>query len=106
MARPWFKNWWAACVPVAFERCTFVHLANLALFTLIVFWQPLPMDIWAVAPGLLHDLLWAIFALGWIVLFAGLWSFGIFDLLGIEQMRRWCRGAAPLSPAPENEAAL
>jgi methanethiol S-methyltransferase len=32
MARHWFKQWWAASVPPAFERCTYVHMANLALF--------------------------------------------------------------------------
>ena len=50
MARPWFKNWWAACVRDAFERCSFIHMANLAL-----------------------------------LLFAGASSFGIFDLLGIDE---------------------
>ncbi len=46
MARPWFKAWWAASIPPAFERCTFVHMANLALFAVILFWQPIPTEIW------------------------------------------------------------
>jgi hypothetical protein len=32
MARHWFKQWWAASMPPVFERCTYVHMANLALF--------------------------------------------------------------------------
>jgi methanethiol S-methyltransferase len=94
MARPWFKASWAAANP-AFERCTFMHMANLALFALIVFWQPIPIEIWSLPRGIPHGAVWALFALGWIILFAGAWSFGIFDLLGIDQMRRWCQGRPP-----------
>ena len=43
MARPWFKQWWAAAIPPAFERCTYVHMANVALFAMIAFWQPMPV---------------------------------------------------------------
>ena len=35
MARPWFKRQ-IMRMPVAFERCTYVHMANLALFALIL----------------------------------------------------------------------
>jgi hypothetical protein len=92
MARPWFKAWWASRVPEAFERCTFVHMANLALFALIIFWQPIPLEVWTVPDGWAHDAMWVLFALGWTILFAGAWSFGMFDLLGIAQMRAWRRG--------------
>jgi protein-S-isoprenylcysteine O-methyltransferase Ste14 len=98
MARPWFKQWWAASVPPAFERCTYVHMANLALFALIIFWQPIPVELWSVPRGFWHDALWAIFACGWIILFLGARSFGILDLLGIEQMRSWCKDGRPRPP--------
>ena len=98
MARPWFKEWWAASIPTAFERCTYVHMANLALFALIVFWQPIPVELWTAPEGLFRDALWAAFALGWIILFAGACSFGILDLLGVDQMRRWCHGKGPRQP--------
>ena len=98
MARPWFKERWAASMPPAFERCRFVHMANLALFALIIFWQPIPIELWNVPHGWARDLLWIVFALGWLVLFAGAWSFGIYDLLGIDQMRRWCRGEPAAGP--------
>lgn len=91
MARPWFKERWTSPFPAAFERCIFVHMANLALFALIIFWQPIPIEIWTLE-GWARDAAWVLFAMGWVILFAGAWSFGIFDLLGIEQMRAWCRG--------------
>ena len=98
MARPWFKDWWAASVPPAFERSTYVHMANAALFALIIFRQPIPIELWRVAPGPLRDGLWALFGLGWIILFAGAWSFGLRDLLGLDQMRRWRHGLPPPPP--------
>jgi protein-S-isoprenylcysteine O-methyltransferase Ste14 len=94
MARPWFKASWAAANP-AFERCTFVHMANAALFALIVLWQPIPIEIWSLPRGFLRDGMWLLFTLGWVILFAGAWSFGIYDLLGIDQMRRWSQGKPP-----------
>ena len=92
MARPWFKAWWASSVPAAFQRCAFVHMANLTLLTLIVLWQPIPTVLWTAPDGVAHDAIRVLFVLGWMMLFAGAWSFGIFDLLGIGQMRAWCRG--------------
>ena len=92
MARPRVKAWWASSIPEAFERCTFVHMANAALFALIIFWQPIPVEVWTISDTWARHAMWMLFALGWILLFAGAWSFGIFDLLGISQMRAWCRG--------------
>jgi protein-S-isoprenylcysteine O-methyltransferase Ste14 len=94
MARPWFKTTVMAGLPAAFERCTYVHAANLALFTLIVFWQPIPIEIWF-APSPVREILWVAFAAGWLILLFGALSFGIFDLLGIAQMRAWYRGGSP-----------
>lgn len=49
MAPPWFKQRVLGSLPPAFERCTFVHAANLALPALIIFWQPIPIEIWSTA---------------------------------------------------------
>jgi protein-S-isoprenylcysteine O-methyltransferase Ste14 len=98
MARPWFKQWWASSVPPAFERSTYVHTANLALFVLIIFWQPIPYVLWEVPEGLWCDAFWAVFILGWITLFLGAHSFGILELLGVEQMRSWSNNERPRPP--------
>ncbi len=44
----------------------------------------------------MRDAVWTLFALGWGILFLGAWSFGMRDLLGVEQMRAWVLGR----PAP------
>jgi protein-S-isoprenylcysteine O-methyltransferase Ste14 len=91
MARPAFKRRWTAIVPSAFERATYVHAANAALFLLVLCWQPIPTVLWHAQAPLLRDALWLAFALGWIILFAGAWSFGLADLLGLTQIWSWYR---------------
>jgi methanethiol S-methyltransferase len=92
MARPWFKQSIMPAMPPAFERVAYVHLANVALFALIVLWQPVPTEVWSTRGGLIEDAVWTAFAAGWVLLFLGAWSFGIGDLLGLAQMRAWVDG--------------
>jgi methanethiol S-methyltransferase len=91
MARPWFKARILRPMPEAFQRCTYVHAANIALFMLILFWQPIPVVIWKAEPPL-REFLSMGFVAGWIILFLGALSFGIRNLLGVRQMRAWARG--------------
>jgi hypothetical protein len=42
MARAWFKSRILQPMPEAFQRCTYVHAANIALFTLILFGNRYP----------------------------------------------------------------
>jgi protein-S-isoprenylcysteine O-methyltransferase Ste14 len=92
MARPWFKKHVLNWMPEGLERSTYVHMANAALFVLILFWQPIPLEVWDVGNGPAREALWALFVAGWIVLFLGAWSFGMHELLGLEQVRAWSEG--------------
>ena len=96
MARPWFKGLLA--VPAAFERCTYVHAANLALFLLILCWQPIPSPVWHIRDIAAAGALWVLFAAGWAILFLGAWSFGIRDLLGLSQMQSWLESRPQYGP--------
>jgi protein-S-isoprenylcysteine O-methyltransferase Ste14 len=64
-------------------------MANLALLIPILCWQPIPAPLWQTGKGVAEHVLWGLFALGWLILLAGAWSFGIRELLGISQMRAW-----------------
>ena len=97
MARPFFKQRVLGAMPAAFVRVTFVHAANIALFALILLWQPIPLILWDL-PGPFREVTWLVFAGGWILLLFGALSFGIYDLLGITQMRAWSDGAPTPSP--------
>lgn len=94
MARSWFKTRFMGRIPPAFERCTFVHAANVALFALILLWQPIAVEVWSFRSPL-REAIWVAFGAGWLILLLGAFSFGILDLLGIEQMHAWYRAAPP-----------
>jgi protein-S-isoprenylcysteine O-methyltransferase Ste14 len=85
-------------VPPAFQRRTYVHMANLALFALIIFWQPIREDIWNIDDAIARHVVWAAFVTGWLLLFMGAWSFGIGELLGLAQMRAWTEGRPVREP--------
>jgi methanethiol S-methyltransferase len=92
MARPWFKQRVMRWMPEGLERSTYVHMANTALFVLILFWQPIPLEVWNVGDGPVREMVWVLFAGGWAILFLGAWSFGMRELLGVEQAKAWSEG--------------
>jgi protein-S-isoprenylcysteine O-methyltransferase Ste14 len=92
MARPWFKRHVKSWIPEGLERATYVHMANAALFVLILLWQPIPAEVWHVEDSAARNVLWLLFGAGWVVLFLGAWSFGMRELLGLEQVRAWTEG--------------
>jgi protein-S-isoprenylcysteine O-methyltransferase Ste14 len=92
MARPWFKRRVTSWIPEGLERATYVHTANVALFILILFWQPIPAEVWNVEHSTVRDVLWLLFGAGWAILFLGAWSFGMRELLGLKQVRAWTEG--------------
>jgi hypothetical protein len=105
MARPWFKQHVMRRLPGAFERCTNVHMANLALFTLILYWQPIPIDVWSVGDRLARQVLWLLFAAGWLILFP--WSVVVRHpgLAGPRPDARVVRRAPVSDAAPQDRMA-
>lgn len=86
MARPWFKRWWTRIVPEAIERSTYVLAASASVALLLWLWRPLPETVWSVSAGWLRTVLWAVYALGWIVLVLSTFLIGHFDLFGLRQV--------------------
>ena len=86
MARRSFKAWWTRYVPWTVERSTFVLAASLALALLLWQWRPIPAPIvWAVTDPAGVKALWAIFWLGWVVLFVSTFLINHFELFGLQQ---------------------
>jgi methanethiol S-methyltransferase len=105
MARPFFKRWLTRYIPFTAERSTYVLFSSIALILLFIFWQPLGGTVWEVQGQAARASLYALYALGWLVILATSFLINHFDLFGLRQV--WFalrdKAYAPLkfvTPAP------
>ncbi|WP_435347376.1 methanethiol S-methyltransferase [Haloarchaeobius sp. HRN-SO-5] len=94
MARPWFKDPWTRLVPEPVERSTYVLLASVTLLGVMWGWNPLPETVWQVdGPG--AAVLWAVYASGWVLMFAAVNAIDRDDLMGLRQVTAYFEGRTP-----------
>lgn len=87
MARPGFKRWWTRMVPEAVERSTYVLLASATLLLLFALWRPMPQVVWDLGgQPAAASLLWALAALGWLIVLLSTFMIGHANLFGLEQV--------------------
>ncbi len=92
MARPAFKRWWTTIVPEQIERSIYVLLSSLALILLFWLWQPMNGVIWNVENAVGQTILWAVFALGWLMVLVSTFLINHFDLFGLRQVYMYMKG--------------
>ncbi len=92
MARPAFKRWWTRFVPPSIERSTYVVLASAVLVLLYWQWRTIPDVVWDVRPPAGRLVLWAVFWLGWAMVFASTFMIDHFELFGLRQVYVVWRG--------------
>ncbi|VBA36412.1 hypothetical protein LAUMK13_01136 [Mycobacterium innocens] len=86
MARPAFKRWWTRFVPQPIERSTYVLLSSAVLLLLYWQWRTMPAVIWDVRLPAARVALWAVFWLGWAIVFTSTFMINHFDLVGLRQV--------------------
>ncbi len=99
MARQGFKKMWTKFVPAPVERSTYVLFSSLALILLFWQWRPMPSLVWDVQAPLGRGILWALFALGWLLVLLATFLINHFELFGLRQVWRHLQG---LGPTPVN----
>ena len=98
MARKGFKDGWKRIVPEPVERSTYVLFASAALILMYAFWQPIPTVIWDVGNPAAAAILWALFALGWLVVLLSTFLISHFELFGLKQVWDHMRGMKASDP--------
>lgn len=91
MARPGFKDAWTKIVPRPIERSTYVLLSNAALILLFWQWRPMTDLVWDVENEIGRNVLWAVFALGWVIVLISTFLINHFDLFGLRQVYLYLR---------------
>ena len=98
MARAGFKRAWTRIVPPPIERSVYVVAASLALILLFLVWRPIPSPIWSVGSEAGAAILWALFALGWLIVLVSTFLISHFELFGLAQVWGHARGARAVAP--------
>ena len=93
MARPGFKRWLTRFWPAGIERSLYVLATVAVLDILFLLWRPMPTTVWSAGPEWLRTLLWALFLLGWGIVFVSTWLLNHFELFGLQQAWHDLRGS-------------
>ncbi len=92
MARPAFKRIWTGLVPKPIERSTYVLLSCLVLILMMWQWRGIDTVVWDVAQPVLRNLLWGLFALGWLLVPIVSLMIDHFDLFGMCEVWLYLKG--------------
>jgi len=75
----------ASVVPHHVERSTYCLVSAITLAVFMYYWQPMEGIIWQVENPMAINVLWGLFAFGWILVFVATFLTDHFDLFGLRQ---------------------
>lgn len=91
-ARPAFKASLTKVLNPAAERSTYVLVSSVLLILMFWQWRPIDTVVWNISNPTLSMVLVALFALGWIIVFASTFMINHFELFGLQQVFVHLRG--------------
>ena len=97
MARPKFKERWTKVIPESAERATYVLFSGVALFVVMLCWQPLGGHLWNIENQPIRCTLHTLYVAGWAILVGSTFALNHFDLFGLRQVWLQFRGK-PYTP--------
>jgi protein-S-isoprenylcysteine O-methyltransferase Ste14 len=92
MARPAFKKVWTRIIPEPIERSTYVLISCIVTVLLMWQWRGIDGVVWNAQSPVLRGLLWALFAVGWLLVPVASLLINHFDLFGTRQVWLYLRG--------------
>lgn len=92
MARPSFKRQWTRIIPRPIERSTYVLISCALVWLLMWQWRPIGVVIWDMQAPALRVLMYALFAVGWLLVPVVSFMTGHFDLFGTRQVWMYLKG--------------
>lgn len=98
MARPGFKAAWTKIVPAASERSIYCLFTAVVLVLLYTYWHPIEGSVWSVTNETARMAIWAVFWIGWGILFIATWLLNHFELFGLQQAWQNLTGKQAASP--------
>jgi protein-S-isoprenylcysteine O-methyltransferase Ste14 len=98
MARPAFKVRWTRVVPKPIERSIYVLAASLTLILLFALWCPIEGTSWRVDAPVGRNVLWMLFAAGWLIVLLSTFLISHFELFGLSQVIGYLRHRHPTRP--------
>ena len=85
MARKGFKKWLTGFLPKAVERSTYIVFSNIALMTVLYFWEPMGGVIWYFESTFARQAIIAIYIFGWALVLFSSFLINHFHLFGLQQ---------------------
>lgn len=85
MADPIFKKWITRFIPHCYERPLFVAVSTIAIVFLMWHWRSIDIVLWQVEAEWAVWIIWALFALGWGILYLSTFLIDHWHLFGIKQ---------------------
>lgn len=105
MARRPFKQMLTRLIPEAAERSTYVMASSIALIAMFAYWQPMGGTVWSTDDPVLSAMLYAGFAMGWLIVLVSTFLINHFDLFGLRQVWLYLKGQ-PYTHLPFKTPAL